>query len=68
MDFLARRVGGKVASPGADMLVMMLVLPRNLRGQELQLDDKNDPMTDRVCLLSRGSNGTYRIGTKALPI
>lgn len=67
MDFLARRVGGKVASPGADMLMMMLVLPRNLRGQELQLDE-NDPMTDRVCLLSRGSNGTYRIGTKALPI
>lgn len=32
-----------------------------LRGKELQLNDKNDPMTDRVCLLSRGSNGTYQM-------
>lgn len=37
MDFLERRVAGKVASPGADMLVMMLVLPRSSEAKSSNL-------------------------------
>lgn len=65
MDFLTRRVAGKVASPGADMLVMMLVLPRSSEARSSNLVIKTTPMTDRVCLLSRGSNGTYQMHTSS---